>query len=84
MGNVKQIEVKKTSYYSVIVQMDESINLEDLDEFELYELIIHHDEGGNDDFELECEDSDFHPQHILSLDESGDPVMDEIVPDEPS
>ena len=83
MGNVKELEVKKTSFYSVRVQLDDSINLEDLDEMELYELIINNDVGGHDDFHFECKDFDY-PTHILNLDDSGHPVFSEIVPDEPS
>jgi len=87
MEIVKELELTKTSSYTVIVKLDESINLEDLDEMELYELIIQYNVGGQDDFELECKDSDFHPQHILRLDESGHPDMRFNMrhpPDEPS
>ena len=80
MGNeIVNLNVTKTGTYYMTVQLDESINLEDLDRIQFGDLVSKSTHDGEDTFESDWEvESNCKPEFILCLDESGEPYFQEI------
>ena len=82
MGNeIVNLNVTKTGTYYMTVQLDESINLEDLDRIQFGDLVSRSTSDGIDEFESDWEEdeveSNCKPEFILCLDESGEPYFKE-------
>lgn len=82
---VVTLHVTKTQTYYMDVQLDESINLEDLRDISFEYLVSQSTLDGEDtyesDWEVESREG-ITPDNILCLNESGDPYFQEITKDE--
>ena len=75
---VVNIHVTKTQTYYMTVQLDESINLEELDRIDFGHLVSRSTSDGEDEYESEWEEeSSCDPESILCLTESGEPYFKE-------
>jgi len=80
---IVNLNVTKTGTYYMTVQLDESINLEDLDDINFCDLVSKSTSDGEDEFESDWEEeSNCEPESILCLDEDGFPYFQEITKDE--
>ena len=82
---IVNLNVTKTGTYYMTVQLDESINLEDLDDINFCDLVSRTTSDGEDEFESDWEVESregMTPDNILCLNESGDPYLQEIRKDE--
>ena len=80
---VVNLNVMKTGTYFMTVQLDESMNLEDLRDIDFGDLVSKSTSDGDDTFESDWEvESSCEPESILCLNESGDPYFQEITKDE--
>ena len=78
-GEVVNLHVTKTSTYYMCVQLDESISLEDLDQIDFDNLVMNSTHNGDDTLETSWEEeTNFEPEYILVLDESGQPDFSDI------
>ena len=78
-GEVVNLHVTKTSTYYMSVQLDESISLEDLDQIDFDNLVMSNTSDGEDTWETSWEEeTNFEPEYILVLDESGQPDFSDI------
>ncbi len=77
---VVTLHVTKTQTYYMDVQLDESINLEDLDRISFEYLVSESTDQGEDSYETSWEDGQFgsSPEDpLLCLNESGEPYFKE-------
>ena len=82
---VVNLNVTKTQTYFMTVQLDESINLEDLRDISFEYLVSQSTDDGEDTYESDWEvesREEMTPDNILCLNESGDPYFQEITKDE--
>jgi hypothetical protein len=82
---VVTLHVTKTQTYYMDVQLDESINLEDLRDISFEYLVSQSTDDGEDTYESDWEvvsREGITPEDILCLNESGEPYFQEITKDE--
>ena len=79
---VVNLNVTKTQTYFMTVQLDESINLEDLRDISFEYLVSQSTDDGEDTYESDWEvvsREGITPEDILCLNESGEPYFQEVI-----